>query len=176
SGTCIPGVAQWRHGPIVSYWLQRVGTVDVALPVTDGANGATDNVTSVVNRDRVPPVANAGPDRIVYKGGLVSFDGSQSTDNLGIASLTWTFLDGSTQVLYGSRPSYRFMNVGTYVITLTVTDVESNTATDTLTVLVRDVSLVAQERPAGFRIGIPTGWDIAFAAYAPGIGPADLVA
>jgi len=176
SWSFIDVVAQTLYGTIVSYQFQHVGTFVVTLSITDGANWATDNVTIVVNRDRVPPVANAGPDRIVYKGGLVSFDGSQSTDNLGIASLTWTFLDGSTQVLYGSRPSYRFMNVGTYVITLTVTDVESNTATDTLTVSVRDVSLVAQERPAGFRIGVPTGWDIAFAAYAPGIGPADLVA
>ena len=176
SWSFIDGVPQTLYGTIVSYQFQHVGTFVVTLSVTDGANWATDSVTIVVNRDRVPPAANAGPDRVVYEGGLVSFDGSQSTDNLGIASLTWTFLDGSTQVLYGSRPSYRFMNAGTYVITLTVTDVESNTATDTLTVSVRDVSLVAQERPAGFRIGVPAGWDVAFDAYAPGIGPADLVA
>jgi len=176
SWSFVDGVSQTLYGTIVSYQFQHVGTFVVTLYVTDGALWGTDNVTITVNRDRVPPVANAGPDRVAYKGGLVTFDGSQSSDNLGIASLNWTFFDGSTQVLYGTRPSYRFMNVGTYVITLTATDVESNTATDTLTVSVRDLSLVGQERPAGFRIGIPVGWDVTFDSYAPGIGPADLVA
>src|SRR6266849_3745691 len=72
--------------------------------------------------DTVPPVANAGPDLIVNEDTTVTFDGSASTDNVGIASYTWTFMDGSMQTLSGVTASYVFATPGTYIVTLTVRD------------------------------------------------------
>ncbi len=90
--------------------------------------------------DTVPPVANAGPDLVVNEDTTVTFDGSRSTDNVGVASYTWTFMDGSIQTLAGVTASYVFAAPGTYVVTLTVRDADGNVGTDSLTVTVRDVT------------------------------------
>jgi hypothetical protein len=90
--------------------------------------------------DTVPPVANAGPDLTVDEDVAVTFDGFASTDNMGIASYTWTFIDGSAQTLSGAAPTYVFATPGIYVVTLTVRDSDGNIAVDTVTVTVRDVT------------------------------------
>src|SRR2546426_353990 len=90
--------------------------------------------------DSVPPVANAGPDLVVNEDTTASFDGSRSTDNVGIASYTWSFMDGSMQTLSGITASYVFATPGTYVVTLTVRDADGNVGTDSLAVTVRDVT------------------------------------
>src|SRR3989442_2936844 len=90
--------------------------------------------------DSVPPVANAGPDLVVNEDTTATFDGSSSTDNVGIASYTWTFMDGSMQTLSGITASYVFATPGTYSVTLTVRDADGNVGTDTVTVTVRDVT------------------------------------
>src|SRR2546425_12001331 len=90
--------------------------------------------------DNVPPVANAGPDLIVNEDTTVTFDGSASTDNVGIASYTWTFMDGTMETLQGATASYVFATPGTYIVTLTVRDADGNIGTDTVTVTVRDVT------------------------------------
>src|SRR5207249_61135 len=164
----------FHYGVTTSYVFPDPGTYSVTLTVRDAAGNSGSDATSVTVLDVTPPVAHAGPDQSVDEGAFVTLDGSASTDNVGITQYSWSFIDVVAQTLYGTIVSYQFQHVGTFVVTLT--DVESKTSTDTLAVSVRDVALVAQERPAGFRIGVPTGWDIAFAAYAPGIGPADLVA
>jgi PKD repeat protein len=90
--------------------------------------------------DMVAPTAAAGPDLAIDEDTIVTFDGSSSTDNIGIASYTWTFRDITTQVLSGVSPSYNFTNPGVYRVTLKVTDVAGNWGTDQLTVTVFDVT------------------------------------
>ena len=90
--------------------------------------------------DNVLPIANAGPDLIVDEDTTVTLDGSASTDNVGIASYTWTFMDGTIQTLPGVTASYVFAAPGRYVVTLTVRDADGNVGTDTVTVIVRDVT------------------------------------
>ncbi len=90
--------------------------------------------------DTVPPVASAGADATVDEDTVMTFDGSGSTDNVGIASYTWTFTDGTPQVLLGATATYTFAEPGTYVVTLTVEDADGNVGTDTFTVTVRDVT------------------------------------
>jgi PKD repeat protein len=91
-------------------------------------------------RDRIPPVAEAGPNQTVNQGALVHFDGSGSTDNRGIISYTWTFVDGISRKLIGENPTYTFTNAGIYTATLNVTDAAGNWDTDSMTVTVRDVT------------------------------------
>jgi len=173
----VDGGAQTLEGAYVSYRFSNAGTFVVTLSVTDAANNVgNDTMIVTVYADATPPLADAGPDRVVYKGGTMAFDASRSTDNIGIASYTWTFTDGSLQTLQGIRPSYRFSNTGTYMVLLTVTDMESNAATDTLSVSVRDFPLAEYDRPAGFRIAMPSSWNISVDTYYPGVGPVDLSA
>ncbi|HYM39723.1 MAG TPA: carboxypeptidase regulatory-like domain-containing protein [Thermoplasmata archaeon] len=93
-----------------------------------------------VAADTIPPVARAGPDQTVNQGATVTFNGAGSTDDTGITSYTWTFVDGSPRVLHGATPSYLFRNAGRFTVTLTVTDTGGNTGSATMTVTVRDTT------------------------------------
>jgi len=134
------GIPVTLGGVKPSYRFSGPGAFVVTLKVTDavGLWGA-DNVTiNVVDRTR--PVANAGPDRSVDQGTLVTFDGSASSDNVGVVNHTWTFQDEIPVTLYGPRPTYRFDNAGTFVVTLTAKDAAGNRATGTMTVTVLDTT------------------------------------
>ncbi len=102
------------------------------------AVGARHNIWAnrYVPTDTSPPTANAGPDQTVTAGNLVTFDGSGSTDNVGVVNYTWTFTDGGAKARYGVSPTYTFASAGVFVVTLTVRDAAGNTATDSMVVTV----------------------------------------
>jgi len=80
------------------------------------------------------PVAEAGANRSVPVGGSITFDGRQSTDDVGIENYTWSFEDEGLQTLYGPTPLYYFRHVGLFEVTLNVTDIDDNFDTDTMQV------------------------------------------
>jgi uncharacterized membrane protein len=83
------------------------------------------------------PVADAGADLRVIAWHSAVFNGSGSTDDIGIVNYTWTFVyDDENQTLYNVRPEFKFYTPGTYVVTLNVTDADGNHDTDTVTVVV----------------------------------------
>ncbi len=89
--------------------------------------------------DEEDPVANAGPDLVVDMGSLVTFDGTGSSDDVGVVNWTWRFYhDGQLVTLQGPTPSFVFEVVGTYEVTLTVKDAAARTGVTTLAVRVRD--------------------------------------
>jgi hypothetical protein len=76
------------------------------------------------------PVAAAGDDRKVIVSESMQFNGSKSHDPDGnIASYQWDFGDGKTGS--GVTVNYAYTAAGTYTVTLTVTDNNGATATDT---------------------------------------------
>jgi endonuclease YncB( thermonuclease family) len=73
----------------------------------------------------------------VTPGGSVTFDGTASSDADGtITSYDWTFGDGTTAS--GSTVSHAYDRPGSYDATLTVTDDDGATATDSVTIDVSD--------------------------------------
>ncbi|MCK5559203.1 MAG: Ig-like domain-containing protein, partial [Thermoplasmata archaeon] len=94
------------------------------------------NSTSItVTLDNTDPIADAGDDATIDVGTDFVFNGTGSSDNLGILSYEWTFVyDGTDQSLTGMSPSFTFDIAGEYEVTLTVTDQVGNTATDTIMV------------------------------------------
>jgi hypothetical protein len=93
----------------------------------------------IVILDTISPIADAGDDIVVTRLDqpvLVTFNGSNSTDNLGIiTNYSWT-LDLKTKLvkLFGLSQSYSFDTAGEYTLTLNVTDQINNWATDQVTV------------------------------------------
>ncbi len=122
----------------------------VAVPVTsEGAHDILIEDSTVrflikVNCLRIidvrPPRAKAGPDQMVDEDRAFTFDGSASTDNVGIVSYEWTFRDGTPQTLTGAKPTYNFATPGVYTVTLNVTDVVGRWDTDELVITVLDVT------------------------------------
>ncbi len=87
-----------------------------------------------------PPVANAGDDITATTGSEVSFDGSASTDDKGIAAYSWDF-GASDSIISGSdelMPNKTYATEGTYIVTLTVIDTAGQMSSDTLQVVVTD--------------------------------------
>ena len=107
-----------------------LGFIDVRDPIGHYNIRVTDN-------DK--PVVEAGPDKSAIVGGMVKFDGSGSSDNVGITSFAWDFGDGSPQVT-GMTVSHVYTSAGIYIVTLTVNDAAGNgPVTDTLTVSVSNL-------------------------------------
>jgi hypothetical protein len=111
-------------------------------------------------QDVEPPRADAGTDLTVGKGTLVSFDGNGSSDDFGIFWYAWTFTDISPVTLLDVGPSYRFENLGTFVVTLKVTDALGRWDVDTMSVIVND--LMAPVADAGPDQTVDAGAQVRF--------------
>lgn len=116
------------------------GLYSVELTVTD-AEGLTD--TAIVNI-AVGDVGNLPPVAVIEvdpTGGgaplLVTFTGSNSTDDFGVATYTWDFGDG-TESSDGVNPEHIYTLPGTYTASLTVTDAEGLTSTATIDIIVTE--------------------------------------
>lgn len=113
-----------------------VGTHTLTFTVTDNDGAtATDTVVITVTPNS-PPTANAGPDQTVSPG-IVTFDGSGSSDSDGsIVSYDWSY-NGNT-IASGMNATFdaSSMTPGIYTVTLTVTDNQGATGTDTVIITI----------------------------------------
>ncbi|MDH3697582.1 MAG: PKD domain-containing protein [Flavobacteriaceae bacterium] len=92
----------------------------------------------------IAPVAIA--DATPTSGGVpmeVTFTGGNSTDDTAVTSYTWDFKDGNTST--EDNPVHMFTTVGSYEVTLTVTDAQGLTNTDTVTITASDQGNEAPE-------------------------------
>lgn len=112
------------------------GTKTVSAQFKDKAGNISSPVSDSIILDTTPPTANAGTDRNTKVNTTLSFDGSGSSDNYGIASYTWNFGDGSSPV-NGVSVNHQYAGPGTYIVTLSVIDLAGNgPATDSAQVTV----------------------------------------
>lgn len=106
--------------PIINHSYSSKGTFTATLYVVDDS-GSLSTDSRNIHILNVPPVAVSCPDAIVYRGDKIVFDGGKSYDPDGfIVSYTWEFSDGVK--FYGRVTSRIFYILGTYSVTLTVTD------------------------------------------------------
>ena len=129
-------------GPITNYTFDNAGTFLILLMAHDARGNMGSDTMTVTVVDITSPVAEAGPDIAVDMGAMVTFNGSLSTDNVGIIDYEWNFEDDDSTILLGVSPSHRFERPDVFPVTLRVHDAAGNIGMDRLNVTVRDT-----ERP-----------------------------
>jgi len=107
-----------QHGFSVS----RLGTNTIALRVTDHVMQTHIDSCQVVLTMGQPPVAETGPDRTVETGWPLDFDGTGSSDDVGVSRYVWDFGDGTTGAGPRPRHIYRSASPTNYTVVLTVYD------------------------------------------------------
>ena len=112
--------------PNPTHTFNQAGTYMVELTVAD-AEGLTDMTTISITAS---PPGNDAPEAVLDASPIdgmaplqVSFTGSNSSDDKGIASYLWDFNDG-TPSSAEADPKHTFINPGSYTVSLTVADDE----------------------------------------------------
>jgi len=132
----------YLEGEMVNYSFKEAKVYTITLKVVDtSGNSNTGSIVKfdVTARDRIPPNADAGEDQEVVAGTVVTLDGSNSTDNVGIIEYTWSFTyDGAPRSLTGLKVTWKFDIPGIYLVVLSVSDAAGLTSTDDTTITVSD--------------------------------------
>ncbi|MCP4350673.1 MAG: PKD domain-containing protein, partial [Desulfobacterales bacterium] len=128
-------------GASAGHAYASAGIYDVTVTVSDGYGGEASDVCQAeiiqLPAYNVAPEAEAGGHYTGDMDQAVVFDGSGSYDlNLDTMTYSWDFGNGETGS--GISPSYTWHDAGTYTVTLTVTDPEGLTGTDTAEVRIAD--------------------------------------
>jgi PKD repeat protein len=122
--------------------LNDAGVYHVTLNVTDAAGNWGENGFTITVRDTTDPVADAGEDQTIGQGLTVNLDGTNSTDNVGIISYSWTIIEGEERITKtGPNTTHVFEWSGTYTVELTVLDAAGLTDTTEMMVIVLDTEL-----------------------------------
>ena len=119
-------------GQTVTHTFQNAGENQFGYITIVDDDGAEDHARVLVNVN-VRPIADAGPDVFQDEGPAESvfFDGTLSRDPDGqLVRWEWDFGDGTPTTTVQS-PRHSYLSAGLYTVTLTVTDNEGLTDTDT---------------------------------------------
>jgi len=146
-----------------NYWSDWTTPDDVAPfgivdnPYDINGTAAAKDYYPQTNNPFIPgrPLANAGADQTVDTENEVTFDGSGSTDNVGIVNYTWTFTyEGYMVELFGETPAFIFEKSGVYNVTLTVKDATNLTDTDVVKITVEEEKAAISMLVIGAIIGV----------------------
>jgi hypothetical protein len=114
------------------------GNLSGAVTATKEYGHSDTNDSDTVFVDTTPPDAYAGPNATVEEDTKVIFNGRGTRDNYEVVGYEWDFGDGTTAT--GDTATNVFEEPGTYTVALTAEDAVGQTATDSLTLDVTDVS------------------------------------
>lgn len=150
-----------------------VGTFTVTLTATDihGASASDELVLTVLNG---PPVANAGPDQTANYIQTVTLDGTGSSDPDG-SVLTYVWSVDGTQIATGANATIGPFAIGTYTITLTVTDDKGASGSDTMILTVKNDPPIARAWVPGAILSLDTAQLDGRGSSDPEGGPLDYV-
>jgi PKD repeat protein len=132
-------------GPTPEHAYAALGSYAVTLVVSDGivSSAPATIAIAIVNQ---APVANGGGPYAGFRGQAVQFDGTASTDPDGDPlSHAWDFGDGATAS--GPSPTHVYESLGTFAVTLVVTDGLGGTASWTTTATIANAPPIPNAGP-----------------------------
>ena len=142
------GVSSTSQNPTHIY--NSPGTYTATLTVTDddGATGSDSVVIIVTESANQPPVAGASANPESGTAPLdVAFTGTGTDSDGTIVSYTWTFGDGASST--AQNPTHIYNSPGTYTATLTVTDDDGATGSDSVVIIVTESTVGEWVSPVG---------------------------
>ncbi len=127
----------------ISFTPRVVGSYHLRLIVSDGRDQSADDVFVIITPvENKAPIANAGPDQQVFAGNLVTLDGSLSSDPDGSVALLFQWIVARTPGAAielsepsASQPTFIPTEPGEYVFGLVVSDGDSTSIQDVVTVV-----------------------------------------
>ena len=128
----------WSSSSTISFTWNDDYQGKVRVEVFDGI--FKDVHELMVTISNVAPTVNAGADQTVDEGSVVSFSGGFTDPGDDTHTIEWSFGDGSPAVTGTLTPTHVYADDGIYTVTLTVTDDDGGTNSDTLTVTVENVA------------------------------------
>jgi chitodextrinase len=146
------GDGSMATGLTATHAYPNAGTFTATLRVWDYSGNPASATRTITVRDTTAPVPRGGGDRTVDEGQALFFDGSASSDNVGVTSYLWDFGDGSTATT--ATASHVYTKSGTFSAKLTVTDAAGNTAATPFTVTVRSSAMLGYVEVLGGVVGI----------------------
>jgi len=131
--------SDWTNETSNSHSYPNRGSYRVELTVRDD-NKRTDSDSLVVSIENLPPIADAGEDIEVSKSSI-EFNASNTWDtpsDLKKLEYYWNFDDGTDGM--GVTHTHNYSQKGTYTVILQVIDDNGETGTDSLTVIINNLS------------------------------------
>ncbi|MBV1911138.1 MAG: PKD domain-containing protein [Kangiellaceae bacterium] len=119
------GTSSQETNPVHAY--ASANTFQVSLTVTDNSGASSNPFTANIevedSSSNIIPVAriNVSPNPVT-QGTAINFDGTDSSDADNGDTLTYVWLFGDGAASTEQNPSHIYSEVGTYVVSLTVTD------------------------------------------------------
>jgi MYXO-CTERM domain-containing protein len=118
-----------------SYAYGDNGTFTATLSVDDGTDTGTDTATITVNN--VAPTVDAGGNATIDEGSRYTFNGTYEDPGFDdVLTVLWDFGNDVTS----DEGTYTYGDQGTYTVSLTVTDDDGGSDTDTITATVVNVA------------------------------------
>ena len=120
--------------------VMKYGSAPTTACGSIGDGEAEDYTVTIVDSGNVAPVAQANGAYVTKIGNAISFDslGSKDTDG-DIVNYLWDFGDGSQSA--AANPTYTYLTAGSYTASLTVTDNDGATHTDTANVTIEPIDI-----------------------------------
>jgi PKD repeat protein len=123
---------------IITHSYKQPGTYTVTLTVRDSNGDSSTDTSTVLVYDIEELVVNIDGSKQVAQGDAVTFTSTVSGGQAPY-SYEWDFGDGV--ISNKASPTHIYETIGTYVVTLTVTDVKDNQVTKTLSITVSSTDI-----------------------------------
>jgi len=145
---CAPTCADWNTNRVTVDSVEALSGYDLLALLPD-------YIESQLESGNHFPVARVGGPYSGVEGTSIAFSASTTTDaDAGdVLTYSWNFGDGATAT--GVSPSHAFVNNGSYILTLTVTDSKGAQSSVTSNVLViNSAPVVTATPPASWQAGV----------------------
>ncbi|MFA5772357.1 MAG: PKD domain-containing protein [Thermoplasmata archaeon] len=131
----------WVDNSVIKHTYMHAGKYDATLTVVDNNGGESAVAFITVTVVNILPVADIVRPKYVYVDEETQFFGNGSYDTHGaIVSYRWDFDDGTTSVEI--NPKHTYKRIGSYNVSLTVTDDGGDTDTDN-----EAIEIIGQAKP-----------------------------